>query len=316
MKPGDRVALIEDCADLLLTKPLPRLQMILQQFGIETQPMDDGLLTQGDVHSYLLERLGTANGDTLTDLHDHLGNQDRLQRNNEAKGPWRDDLPARVFISHHHQRRHFAHAIKQVLADRCGIDAFVAHEDISPSKPWREVIKKALNTCHALAAILDPEFHASEWCDQEVGWALGRNLPIIPVHDLAVDRSTLGRGGFLDEHQDVKVNSLWEGGPNMFDAADGIFRVVLEDPRTRMTVGIDALVEAFVHSSSYDSTRRLWVLLEAVPQFEAEQMRRLEYAVESNRQVYETVVLRADGSRSEVPVLLKELARRVKWQQL
>ena len=50
-----------------------------------------------------------------------------------------------------------------------GIAGFVAHEDIEPSLEWQAEIELGLRSMHALAAILTPEFHASNWTDQEVG---------------------------------------------------------------------------------------------------------------------------------------------------
>jgi hypothetical protein len=34
---------------------------------------------------------------------------------------------------------------------------------------------------HALCAIVTPEFHTSRWCEQEVGFALGRPVPVMSV---------------------------------------------------------------------------------------------------------------------------------------
>ena len=67
----------------------------------------------------------------------------------------------------------------------------------------------------------------------------------------------------------------------------------MTDPRTR-DAGIKSLVEAFVNSWSYDTTRFLWVMIANVDTFESAQLRRLEYAVETNNQVYDANV---DGCR-------------------
>jgi hypothetical protein len=77
-------------------------------------------------------------------------------------------------FSHVHTNRHFVGQVKRRLAERHGMDAFVAHDDIDPSKHWREVIKTGLSTCDMFVVFLDPGFHESQWCDQEVGWALAR----------------------------------------------------------------------------------------------------------------------------------------------
>jgi hypothetical protein len=87
--------------------------------------------------------------------------------------------PLFVFISHLYERRDFA-AQLQLCLRRYGIESFVAHNDIEPSKAWRDEIKAALASCHAFVALLHDDFHKSQWCDQEVGWALARNIPLFP----------------------------------------------------------------------------------------------------------------------------------------
>jgi hypothetical protein len=72
------------------------------------------------------------------------------------------------FLSHIRQERHLVGDVKRRLEGSYGIDAFVAHDDIHPSKTWREQIKTALASCHLFVAFLHDGFHASQWCDQEV----------------------------------------------------------------------------------------------------------------------------------------------------
>ena len=57
-----------------------------------------------------------------------------------------------------------------------GIKLFVAHADIRISEDWSAEIKNALSSCDAgIAFLTDREaFKASTWCDQEIGWMLGR----------------------------------------------------------------------------------------------------------------------------------------------
>ena len=62
-----------------------------------------------------------------------------------------------------------------------GIHCFVAHIDIEPTREWQDEIESALETCDALAAYLTPDFVISRWCDQEVGFCVGRALPILPI---------------------------------------------------------------------------------------------------------------------------------------
>lgn len=308
VKPGQRVVLIEECADSLSVRTLPKAQIVLKQFGIDTYQLDPQDIGDAEVEmTYYLEQVGTADDEVLTDLHAFLVGENAEPEAPSTGLPWSGGHPARVFMSHQHESGHFMGEVKRRLAERFGIDAFVAHDDIEPSKQWRNVIKQALATCDAFAAFVDEKFHASQWCDQEVGWALGRGVPIIPIRGRTQDRARVHRGGFLEEHQDLLIDSTtadrWSGWP----VAQHIFRIVVNDPRTRETVGVKALAEAFVRSGSYDTTRELWAMIASMPHVESEQLRRLEYAVQTNDQVYAAVAKGPDGETSDVPALVQRL---------
>lgn len=87
----------------------------------------------------------------------------------------------RLFISHVSAYKESASYLKNSLAFY-GIDCFVAHEDITPSKEWEIEIENGLFTMDALCAIVVPEFSGSQWCDQEVGIALGQHKLVISIN--------------------------------------------------------------------------------------------------------------------------------------
>src|SRR5207244_1128557 len=93
---------------------------------------------------------------------------------------WQSDY-FRLFISHVSASHMLASQVAVILRDRCGIDAFVAHADIEPSADWQNEIEAAPNSMDALLALLMPGFSTSLWCNQEVGWALGRGCLAISV---------------------------------------------------------------------------------------------------------------------------------------
>lgn len=98
----------------------------------------------------------------------------------------------RLFISHLTAHKDSASNLKQYLS-WYGIDCFVAHEDIKPSKEWEEEIEKALFTMDALCAIVVPRFKSSKWCDQEIGIALGQQKQVFPINKGAVPYGFFGR---------------------------------------------------------------------------------------------------------------------------
>ena len=69
-------------------------------------------------------------------------------------------------------------SVKNILEKTDWIECFVAHKDIELSEEWEQEIKKYLERCHCLIAFLSEEFKSSHYCDQEVGIAVHRNIPI------------------------------------------------------------------------------------------------------------------------------------------
>lgn len=84
--------------------------------------------------------------------------------------------PVKVFISHHSSQKHIAALLKTTLKD-IGCTAFVAHEDIEPTREWVKVIQAELHAMDVLVGMVSTKFNTSVWCQQEVGWAMGRNIP-------------------------------------------------------------------------------------------------------------------------------------------
>jgi nucleoside 2-deoxyribosyltransferase len=68
----------------------------------------------------------------------------------------------------------------------------VAHSDIEPTAEWQTQIQTALATCDAFIALLHPDFQASDWTDQEVGFSMGRGVPTFAVRLGQVPYSFMG----------------------------------------------------------------------------------------------------------------------------
>lgn len=85
-----------------------------------------------------------------------------------------------MFISHLASKKKFAGAISDELAT-IGIQRFVEHDAIDLSLEWRAEIERALRTTHAFVGPAHPGFSTSYWTQQEVGWAVGRAIPLFLV---------------------------------------------------------------------------------------------------------------------------------------
>lgn len=92
---------------------------------------------------------------------------------------WKDKM-YRLFISHKCEYKKEVSNLKQKLSI-FGVDCFVAHKDIKPTRPWEKEIENALFSMDACVAIMTPNYHDSDWTDHEIGCARGRCVPIIPV---------------------------------------------------------------------------------------------------------------------------------------
>ncbi len=115
----------------------------------------------------------------------------------EADALWGTAL--RIFISHSSEQKEWASKLGEFLK-RHGMSVFVAHEDIHPTLEWQREIEKALNTMDAFVAILTEDFKSSDWCSQELGFAVARAVPIFPVR--------LGKDpyGFIGKFQALSSN--------------------------------------------------------------------------------------------------------------
>lgn len=175
----------------------------------------------------------------------------------------------RLFISHSSVIKESAHNLKEALA-KYKIASFVAHDDIEPSLEWQQEIESALRTMDALVAIISPEFQSSLWCDQEVGFALGRGKLVLPII------KGLTPYGFLGKLQGMQSKGL-----DAEKVAEKIIDILIQNPASspRMT---EVLVEKLVNSPSWASSKATISLLEKAPRISTSQAGRLLKAVDEN----------------------------------
>jgi hypothetical protein len=178
----------------------------------------------------------------------------------------------RLFISHTSTNKDSAYRLKQALAEY-NIAAFVAHDDIEPTKEWEAEIERALRTMDALSAIISPDFFQSHWCDQEVGFAFGRSKLVVPICKEAIPH------GFLGKYQGFKTQGLV---PSAVAEKLADILITHSDTGQRMA---DALVERMVKSGSWETSKRTMTLLEKVPRLNESQVAKLVQSAEDNSEV-------------------------------
>jgi hypothetical protein len=170
--------------------------------------------------------LSSCSDETLLDIAHQLGLDVESGKDNDGlivmgdSKYWLIDH-FRVFVSHVHTAKLQAGALRRAL-HRYAISAFVAHEDIETSDEWREEILRALMSMNAFVAIITPDFSTSKWTDQEVGIAVARDVPLIPINK--------GENpyGFLSKYQALSSKGL-----TVKDVASEVFRTICANARSK-----------------------------------------------------------------------------------
>lgn len=265
MHPSERIKHIKSIASELSKEEWSLLDLTLKQFGL---PWTDQW--SGDKEDYVIEMLSGADDAPLLELAKHLGVASQLET---AKEPafW-SSYEARIFLSHLATMKTEVSDLRDELS-RYGITAFVAHEDIEPTKEWQTEIESALSTMDGLVAFLAPGFKESNWCDQEVGVAIGRQLPIISV------RVGLDPYGFIGKYQ-----ALQGAGKDNKILAKELFEILFKSP----TIGpkiTGALVQQLTDSFSFDESKRLINLINKSSFLTSKHVSAMKEAAKNNSQV-------------------------------
>lgn len=253
MQPGERITLIKAIASALSEEKWPEVELALREFKVA---YDEEY--RGGLYEMVLDAGQGAQDDDLVALHSYLYPDAQASRTGavgSAGGPWDPDA-FRLFISHTHPNRKFAGQLRTALG-RVGIDCFVAHDTIEPTREWLDEIESALNTCDALVAMLTDDFVASKWCDQEVGFCVARAVPVISL------RMPADPHGFIGKYQGLAV------APNAppYSVAPAVFDLLAKHELTRSRM-VRPIVQRYIRSGSFDATRAAYPLLVGIAKHE------------------------------------------------
>ena len=184
---------------------------------------------------------------------------------------WRNGY-FRLFISHLARKRRFAGEIQQELL-KFGVSSFVAHKDIAPTKEWQNEIESALKTCDGMLALLHPGFHESDWTDQEIGYAMGRQLFIVTI-SFGIDPY-----GFIGRFQAMEGNHK-----STKDLTTELFDILRQHQQTRERIS-KSVVEYFSQSNSFQCAKKNMELLERLDYWDPSLSTRVRSAANSNGQI-------------------------------
>lgn len=200
---------------------------------------------------------------------------------------------ARVFISHRDQHKAAARGLSDAL-EPYGVSCFVAHDTIKPMTEWRAEIMKGLQTMEVMLVFLTDDFDESVWTNQEVGYALGTQIPIVSFK--------LGRKdppGFVSNQQALK-GSLDSPAAS---AAD-LFRLIADALGRRERLQEITIQSFFEAPSFYDAKARFDRMAEIVDKLTDAQLAAITDAFRRNDQLHGAIYLVNHNNR-----LLKFLER-------
>jgi TIR domain len=149
----------------------------------------------------------------------------------------------RLFISHRDGHKIGAKGLAQAL-ETYGISSFVAHDTIKPLTEWRHEILKALETMEIMLVYLTNDFEDSIWTQQEVGYALGKGIPVV---SLKLDRKD--PPGFISHVQAQKGSN-----DDPAASASALYKLIAECLGAVDRLH-DGLVSAFVMSEDFNDAR-------------------------------------------------------------
>ena len=182
--------------------------------------------------------------------------------------------PIRLFISHRDSVKAQVNELASSLRDY-GISAFVAHDVIEPDEDWQKEIEIALQSMEAMLVYISGEFFNSVWTNQEIGYALARQVPVISIKFGQNDPA-----GFIRHKQAIRGN-LQNAKANAQKVYETLQKKVPQLPRYRKW-----LVDEFVNAGSFNAAGRAFELLKDITDIQREEVLLLVDAFNSNNQLH------------------------------
>ncbi len=279
-----RITLIKEIADRLQIEEWPLIDITLSQFKLPTSET-----WNGNKLTYVLDMVKSASDESLIELAQHVGYLlEEVAKPGIDPPFWRKRM-FRLFISHLATEKVFAAELQEALL-AYGISSFVAHNDIEPTLEWQTQIETALATCDSLVAVLHADFHRSNWTDQEIGFAMGRGLPVFAV------RCGQDPYGFIGRFQGFNGANKTAGA-----LAKELFEAYRKNKQTQKRMA-EVLVSLFEESGSFAFAKTRIGYLEELEVWDPSFVHRIEAAANSNSQI--------EGSWG-VPERVQKLAK--KW---
>ncbi len=267
LTPSDRIHLIKEISHRLGTADWGLIDLTLRQFDLPWSDTWAGNERSG----YVMAMIEGGGEDVLLALSRHLGYEFGSSRPQIEPSFWSRGY-FRLFVSHIAEHRQFAGEIQSKLLT-FGVSSFVAHNDIEPTQEWQDEIEAALATCDGMLVLLYPDFHQSDWTDQEIGYVMGRQLLIVAA------RFGTSPYGFIRKFQAMEGDHKTAD-----DLAVELFEILRRHRQTRKRIS-EAVVECFKQSDSFLRAKENMALLEKLDYWDSSLSAHTRSALKSNGQI-------------------------------
>jgi hypothetical protein len=186
----------------------------------------------------------------------------------------------RLFISHRDTKKAEAKRLAEAL-ESYGVSAFVAHDTIEPMTTWQREILNGLETMEIMLAFITNDFHDSFWTNQEIGFALGRGTPIIPLKVEGRDPT-----GFIGQTQALKGHI-----DQPEDSVKAIYGILSEKLGQKARLQT-TMISAFIQSPDFDETRaRFDRMADVVKSISDAEFARIQEGFAFNNQLHQSIYL-------------------------
>ena len=97
----------------------------------------------------------------------------------------------KVFISHSTRDIGLVTSLANLL-QRFGVEVFVAEWYLSPGQPLSQKVFEQIQSSNCIVVLLTQDGIRSNWVQQEIGYSLKGNKPVIPIVESGIESKDLG----------------------------------------------------------------------------------------------------------------------------
>lgn len=185
---------------------------------------------------------------------------------------WKSDT-IKLFISHRDTHKAKAHKLAEQLTEY-GVSSFVAHDSIEPDEEWQGEIEKALQSMDVLLAFITDDLFDSAWTNQEIGFALGRNIPIV-----SIKVSTKDPVGFINKRQAIN------GKPDSQEENAKKIWATIEKRLSGKPIFKKSIIQRFINSNSFREAKERFSSVAKLGNLTEDQVASLVDAFNTNDQI-------------------------------